>query len=268
MQLHTRLGLGLCCGLLACGGEPATPVDGSTSDASDTDDSGASLTAATTENQTATAPTTDSDADSSTTAGSDPSDTNASETDPSETNASETGETSETNASETSETSETDPSETDPSDSDTDPSSESSTSRDETETTAGVGVLEVRAFAVPGGLDRIWILAADAVAGTCTGAVLVWPANLGAGPSLPDGWGWQAAWISDELTDCDAPGQGFAAVEATSSSGEIGWAGAPEPYPCAIDIDVQLDFVGAPAWVPASQDLAAAGVAVEGAPGC
>lgn len=145
-----------------------------------------------------------------------------------------------------------------------DSGSESSTA--ESESTGNPSVdFEVRAFAVPGGLDRIWITAADDDASLCAAGIIVWPMDGGGGGvTLPDQWAWQNGWVSDDPADCDAVGFPAEAVDAIAATGTVDWQGSPQPYPCEIDVDLELDFAGGAAWVPDSVAIVAQGVAVEG----
>lgn len=56
------------------------------------------------------------------------------------------------------------------------------------------------------------------------------------------------------------------AFNATAGAGSVSWQVAPGMFaPCDIDVDVTLQFSGAPAWAPAADTLTATMVTVEGA---
>jgi hypothetical protein len=142
---------------------------------------------------------------------------------------------------------------------------ETTTTADESSSsTTASGEVTVRAFAVPGGLDRIWITAADSAASLCVAGILVWPDGGMGGVELPDQWGFQDGWVSDTPADCEQIGSPPDAVASISATGSVQWEGSPLPYPCEIDVDVELDFPGGAPWVPDTAAIVAQGVAVEG----
>ena len=121
-----------------------------------------------------------------------------------------------------------------------------------------------------GGLDHLIVRKADPDAGHCVMIFADAPMQNSPGYDFnaPDTWGVSHAIITDQAADCAAePGQMMGqAVDAIGGTGTLGWTVAPGMYaPCELDVDATITFNNAPAWVPPSVILDAAGVSVEGA---
>lgn len=124
----------------------------------------------------------------------------------------------------------------------------------------------------PGGLDHLTIFKVEPDHDRCVQLYLLAPHDNAPGfdVSLPQqGWGVSHAVITDNAADCVVPPTSTTGevVEAISGAGTLAWEVQPGMYaPCTLDVDVSLSFSNAPAWVPPTVTLGAAGVPVEG--GC
>lgn len=229
--------------ILACGpGDPATTAAPTTSSSGSTSlDSTAS--GSTTEGDPTAAPTTTDTPNTTTTTGPD---ITTSTTEPAATTDEAT-------------TSTTDPGTTDPGT--TDPG----TTTDETTTTGEPGDAELRAFYVPGGLDRIVVRKADVTADLCTSVVFVWPMpNQDPDVTLPLDWSVQMAEVNQGAADClDFQGWLPDAVVADGVAGTASWA-TPNLCEGTLDIDISLTFPAASPWVPAQDLLQGTDLALQG----
>jgi hypothetical protein len=132
------------------------------------------------------------------------------------------------------------------------------------------GTVTYRAFAAPAALDRIFIAKADRREDRCTALVLVSP-SMGTRYSVtaPAGWAAQSAFMTDRAADCDPPPRTPSGrlVSARDATGVVSFELPPNGrvYPCELDVAVTLRFRPQPSWGPATDDVRAQRLSVEGA---
>lgn len=128
--------------------------------------------------------------------------------------------------------------------------------------------VSVRAIALPGGLDRVRLFAADPDAGVCLFVTLVQPAVAGQLPDVatPPEWALESAVINDVPAACELDNAiMFGGDPAVAGTGTIAFgAFGGGVFPCSLDIDATFDFEPTLPGVPVSYTLQVDDVPVDG----
>jgi len=146
---------------------------------------------------------------------------------------------------------------------------ETKTATSNTSTTSGQAGVEYVAYAMYGGLDRIFIRKADYDEALCFSLVVVWPGGMPLpfpDVTTPQQWAVEAISVSQGTTGCLDPcaGVGVPGQAADTASGYVDFVfNQPGQFPETLDISVSMTFPQGQPWIPAADSMDALDLPVE-----